>query len=357
MKILLDINHPAYFHFFREFILRAREEGHRLLITSRDKDCLIDLFRAYDIPYINKGRGQSSLAGKFFHLFREVLFLYRKAKTFQPDLFLSFASPYAAIVGKLLRKKVITFDDTEPDPLLHRIYPRFSDLILTPSCFEKELGPRHLRFNGYKEAAYMPRTERHPGIRSGLGIPEEGPLVLVRFVSHGATHELGQKGISLKQKIQAVEEFSKYAHVRISSEGNLPEELKSYGFHCPPDQMHALMAECALLYGESTTMAAEAAHLDLPSVVVEEKGRGYLRDLQKKYGIVHWYKEGQQEEALHTALSILKKERTFPDNISQRILAEATDTTRLLLWIMDYFPCSIQLLLDHPGKIGEFRNG
>ena len=39
--------------------------------------------------------------------------LYKLAKYFEPDLFLSFASPYAGQVATILKKPHISFTDTE----------------------------------------------------------------------------------------------------------------------------------------------------------------------------------------------------------------------------------------------------
>ena len=43
MKVLIDINHPAHVHFFRQPALALQRAGHEVLFTSRDKDVTQEL--------------------------------------------------------------------------------------------------------------------------------------------------------------------------------------------------------------------------------------------------------------------------------------------------------------------------
>ena len=38
MKILIDINHPAHVHYFKNFIKIMEKKGHEFLIISRNKE-------------------------------------------------------------------------------------------------------------------------------------------------------------------------------------------------------------------------------------------------------------------------------------------------------------------------------
>ena len=43
MRILLDITHPAHVHFFRNPINLLQDKGHEVCVTTRDKDCTLEL--------------------------------------------------------------------------------------------------------------------------------------------------------------------------------------------------------------------------------------------------------------------------------------------------------------------------
>ena len=61
---------------------------------------------------------------------------------FKPDIFFSFASPYAAQVSMLIRNPHIAFTDTEHAKLGNLAFSYFSKVILTPTCFDKNFGKK-----------------------------------------------------------------------------------------------------------------------------------------------------------------------------------------------------------------------
>lgn len=355
MNILLDINHPSHFHFFRKFILEIREKGYNVIITAAEKDCLHELFKAWNIPFINKGKRSGNLFGKALKLLRETWMIYRIARKNNIDLFLSFASPYAAIAGKLAGKPVITFDDTENDFLLHLFFPTFSEFIITPECYEKDFGRKHYRFRGYKESTYLREFLDKEMDNDKQADTKKSPVVLIRFVRHSATHELGEKGYTIQEKVTIVSEISPFAEVYISSEEKLPGELKDYQINIPPEKMHQFLKTIDLYFGESTTMAAESAVLGIPSILTEDKGRGYIRDLQSRFGIIQTFKRKNYKAAIKEAIDYLQNfpsSRPDKKEIYSAILKESIDITPFLVNIVENFPSSLhELKKDIPRRI------
>lgn len=354
MNIFIDINHPSHFHFFRKFILEIREKEHNMIITSAEKDCLHELFNAYNIPFINKGKRSGNLFGKAFKLLRETWMIYKIARKNKIDLFLSFASPYAAVAGKLAGKPVISIDDTENDVLLHLFFPTFSDFIITPECYEKDFGRKHYRFQGYKESVYL-REFLEQGLTNDKPHDiKKTPVVLIRFVQHFATHELSEKGYTKQEQILIVSEISSYAKVYISSEEKLPEELEDYKLNIPPENMHEFLKSIDLFFGESTTMAAESAVLGIPVILVEDKGRGYINDLQSRFGNIHTFKRKNYKGAIKKAIESLENipsSRPDKKEIYSAILKKSTDITPFLINIVENFPSSLNELKKDPTRI------
>jgi uncharacterized protein len=155
MKILIDIGHPAHVHYFKHFIAEMQRMGHSFLITARDKEITFDLLEKYGIPYINRGKGGKSLPGKLAYILKADFFILKQARRFKPDLFLSFASTYAAHAAWLSRKPHIALDDTEHAKLELLLYPPFTKDILTPFCFRKDLGEKQIRLQSYIEFSYL----------------------------------------------------------------------------------------------------------------------------------------------------------------------------------------------------------
>jgi len=187
--------------------------------------------------------------------------------------------------------------------------------------------------------AYLHPTRFTPDklVLDELGLKENEPYVIIRFVSWQASHDRGHKGISFENKIKAVKEFSKHARVLISSESPLPEELQPYRFTLPPHRMHDAIAFASLIIGEGFTMLSEAAVLGTPAILVHDTYCYYLREQQEKYGLVFNYTESEQDQqhAIAKGVELLNtpgiKEQWQQKRA--RMLEEKIDVTA---WLVDF---------------------
>ena len=155
MKILIDIGHPAHVHYFKNFIWNMKKRGHEFVISARDKEVTHQLLKAYKIYFHSRGSGGKGLFNKMIYFFEGDYKIYKLVKVFKPNLLLSFASPYLAHISKLTGIPHIVLDDTENNKWNHRLYAPFSAVILTPSCFSKNLGVKQIFFNSYMELCYL----------------------------------------------------------------------------------------------------------------------------------------------------------------------------------------------------------
>lgn len=354
MRVLIDINHPQHVHCFRFFIHIMKSKGHEVVVISRDKEIEHKLLDFYNIPYIDRGKGQKSLAGKFFYFFKAVYIIFKNAAVFKPDIILSFGTPYPAIVGWLLRIPHVSFNDTEFAKLHHMLTDPFSKCIITPSCYKHNLGKKHIRFRGLFELCYLHNKYFNPdeSILKILGLNNNEKFVIIRFVSWNALHDMGLQGISDENKIRMVNVFSKFAQVFITSENDLPEELEKYKLHIPVNRIHDALSYASLLLGESATMAAESAVLGTPAIYLDEIGRGYTDELESKYHAVWNFSTTpkQQQLAIEKGVEIIKDSSTkiIAQEISEKIKKDSADFTSLMVWFVENFPQSINILKDNP---------
>lgn len=270
-----------------------KSKGHEIFITARDKEVTHNLLQAYNLEFANRGKGKNNLIGKFLYIFQADYLIFNHARKFKPDIFLSFSSPYAAHVSKLLRKPHIAFDDTEHAKLSRKFYLPFTDTVLTPTSFNIYLGKKQKKFNGLMELTYLHPNYfiPDPNIYNYLNIDKRDKYVFFRFISWDAHHDKGHHGISEKIKFKAVKEFSKMAKVFISSEGKLPNELEKYRINIPVHLIHHVLYYSSLYFGESGTMATESAILGTPTVRVSSltKLLGNFRELSEKYKLVYFF--------------------------------------------------------------------
>lgn len=337
MRILIDINHPAHVHYFRNFSKIMLKKGHDILFVSRDKEMAHKLLNLYHIPYIDRGKGRDGKIGKFIYLLYADLKLLRLSQEFKPDLYLNFLHPYPSQVAKLLGKPSLVFSDTEHASLHHRLTVPFATKVYTPSCYRIDLGSKQVRFNSFMELAYLHPNyfTPNPCILDLLGIRDGEKYVIVRFVSWAAAHDFGHTGMSLENKIEAVKRLAKHAKVFITSEGTLPQELEQYRIKIHFDKMHDAIYYSSLLFGESATMASEAAVLGTPSIFIDNDGRGYTDEEERRYGIVFNFTESPEDQQR----AIVKAEEIVADSqshekfrkVREKLLAECIDTTQFMV--------------------------
>lgn len=334
MNILIDINHPAHVHYFRNLYKRLTSEGHKVLVVSRNKEIEQELLSQYKIPYINRGKGALSVSGKLFYQFYAVAKLVQLMRKHKIDKVLSFMHPYGAQAAWFMRRKSILFSDTENANLHHKMSVPFATEVHTPSCFERDLGDKHTRFKGFMELSYLHPNYFTPdrSVIEQLNLKDEKPITVVRFVSWGAVHDIGHTGITEQDKIALVQKLSEVSNVFISSEGKLPDELMKYELQIDKTKIHSLLHYSNLFIGESATMASESAMLGTPAIYIDNEGRGYTNHLEKEYRIVSNFKEKSEEvsRATNKALSVLETDKSKFQAIRERILKENIDTSEYI---------------------------
>lgn len=333
-----------------------KKEDHKFMIVARDKDCTFALLDHAGIPYIKAKQGSTKLFGKFIYYIKTVFFYIKLSLKFKPDLIFSFGSPYAAVLSFLIQKPHIVFDDTDYNPIIQFLYKPFSKAIIVPSCFQSKKGRKHISVNTYLELAYLHPAYFKPDntIFQILNLDPGNFYIVVRFVSWKAVHDIGKQGISNDQKKYIIKKLSEYARVYISSEVPVPIEIQNYIHPIQPHLMHNLLANASLYYGESPTMAAEAAVLGIPSVYVSNSKRGYVDELTNKYQLIFSYSNSKKdiEFSIQKSIEILKTS-DIKNNWQQKrykMLSEKTDLTKFLTWFINNFPESFKIMKKNPNN-------
>ena len=335
MRILVDIGHPGHVHFYKHVIWKLREHGHEILIAARDKDITLNLLNDLGFSY----HTLSALGGTRWGLYREFLVrewaLFRLIQEFDPHVVTEIGGVFIAPVCKLLKKTSVVFTDTEHVAIDRYLTHPFATVIYTPQNFKRKLGPRHIRYAGFHELAYLhPKYfQPDPAILDELGLEAGEPFIVLRFVAWNASHDVGHKGFSPSLKHEIVETFSQYGRVFITSETKLPHEFESYRMSISPSRMHDVLAYALLYLGEGATMATEAGFLGTPAVYTSSLvgTMGNFDELMNSYGLVYSYRDPR--EAIQQATTLLRQEKTKIEwsKKRKRLLADKIDVTRFVV--------------------------
>lgn len=356
MRILVDIGHPAHVHYFRNALKQLMAKGHDILITTRDKEVTLGLLESYGFSYTCTGKNKKGGFNKLLTMIRNDLAIYKAARRFKPDLFLSFFSPFAAQVGAFIRKPVIGFTDTEFAKLSIRLTLPFTNHVFTPECFSTDFGEKHIRFKGYMEHFYL-----HPdyftadkAILKELGLEEDEPYYLMRFVSFNAGHDKGESGIDKQSKEEIAEILSSRHRLFISSEDSLPKKFEKYRISISPHKFHDLLAFSHLYVGEGITTASESSLLGVPAVLINTLTTSYI-DEHEKNGLLFRYSNAADAVGKIRELADNDNIRAEFRQKSKAVTGELIDCTRYLVWLLDNYPSSIAQLQQNPLFQYSFR--
>lgn len=334
--------------------------GHDILFTCREKEFEINLLEHYGLDYRSFGKKYSTLAGKIFGLIKFDVKEFLTGLKFKPDIFLSHGSIYAAHASVLLGRPHISLEDTFNFEQI-RLYKPFTDVILTSDYEHPLRSKKVIKYSGYHELAYLHPKRFHPDVNilNELGVLKDEKYSILRFVSWKASHDTGHKGIAEGGKIKAVNSFEKYGRVFISSESELPDLLKPYQLKIPPDRIHDAIAFASLLYGESSTMAEEAAMLGTPAVYFYNNSTYYTKHLENKYQLMFNFSESEEDQikAIELGKNLLNDSKTKTDWAVKRqvMLNEKIDVTEFLIWFIEKWPESFSIMKENPQYQERFK--
>ena len=311
MKAMICFTHPAWVHQFHHILWQMQERGDEVLAFVAEKDGNSKLLDSYGIPYVRcaKSTGKNPVEKAFLFLKLSLQFSLA-ALRFKPDIMIGRAAPMLSVASWVSGKPHLLYEDTEVSRFALQICKRLSTKLLTPRTFLTDLGPRQERLDTYKELFYL-----HPSVFTpdkqklrDVGFNPDEEYILVRFVAWNASHDIGKKGLDDAGKIALVKKLEKYGRVYVSSEGNVPQELKPYLLQTPYELVHHVLAFAKLVYSEGATMASEAVVLGTHALYVNTIVSGSTREQAERFGLLYNFNEGEDryEKADAKAIELLE---------------------------------------------------
>ncbi len=330
MNILVEISHPAHVHFFRHPIRIWREQGHQVLIVTRDKEIAHALLDEIGLKYIPLSKQRMHIWSQVIELLSQWIKIFQLITRRKIDVAISISGLFTAVPAKLAGIVSITDTDTEDAVLSNLIAFRFSDVVLTPAAFLRQADvPNLVTYNSFHELAYLHPKRFTPDTQDvqDFHIFEHDKFLVIRLVRWKALHDIHEKGISedaLREMIRLYEPEG--YQVLVSSERRLSADFAPYLLTGNFSRIFHLLAFSEGYIGESPTMAMEAAILGRPSVLISSRAShlGYTTAMQQKYGLLHAFDNFerakpflQQEflsERVHDDI-VRGQERLFSENI------------------------------------------
>lgn len=360
MKIVVGIAHPKQVYMFKNLIKSFQDNHHEVLVLVVDKEVSCKLLDVFGIEYVKIGVNKKKYLQKIFAIIPLTIKTFIKSFFFKPDLYIGQALPHFALNSFFFQKPFILLEDTEIAKSLYNQVMKFVSSVITNSNFLDDFKDKHIRVDANLECAYLHPNVYKPDkeIFRYLEIAEGERYVFLRFVSWSAFHDKGHRGLSLDAKIKAVEEFSKYTKVFISSEYELEDIFKKYEVNIPVNLFHSLEYYADLVFGESPTITTESAMLGTPSLCISSWAHGNLGNFKElsKCDMSHSFHPNDEYLAIDKGIEILKgKLKITYKGRSLKFMEEHINLSAFLYWFILNYPQSHQIVIEDPNYQDRFK--
>jgi hypothetical protein len=364
MKILFHLGHPAHFHLFKNVITSLNNNGHKIFVLIKKKDVLEELLLSSSIEYKNilpNGRKNNKLFIFIGFLIQSLKMLFFCLKSF-PNVLVG-TSVSTPIISKLIFSKSINVneDDAEVVPLYSKLSYPFSDNILAPkNCSVSKWSEKKTNISSYHELAYL-----HPNnftasedIASNY-VDISNPYFIIRFAKLNAHHDTNIGGITNDIASRVINLLQPFGKIYITSERLLSDDLEKYRIQINPIDIHHVMAFTSIYIGDSQTMAAESAVLGVPFIRFNDfVGRiSYLDELENKYKLGYGFKTNEIDKLYRKVneLIIMPNRKEIFQKRRQNMLSEKIDYSKFLIWYIENYPESVNILKENPDYQYRFR--
>ncbi len=350
MRILFNVAHPAHVHLFKNPISLLDDKGHEIEIAALERETTRNLLNALGLPHTSLGKSHKDLLVKYVDTVRRDVKMARLIKATRPDILVSTGIPYSAQAGRICGIPSVAFSDTEIATLVLQAVIPFVSAVCTPSCFYLDLGPKHVRYDGYHELAYLsPKYfSPDPSVLDGLGLEKDDTYVLLRVSSADSSHD-SRFGKSFLDHASSGLKFLRglelYGRVLLTSEVPLPKGLREFQVNIEPHLMHDLISFATLYVGEGATMASEAGVLGVPWVYVSNTTRGYLTDQEHRYGLGYTVADWKAAEEKAADLMGRENLKSSWQAKRKRLLSEKVDVSEFIADFVGNWPESFVRLL------------
>ena len=296
MNILIDIGHPAHIHYYRNLAKELEKSGHKITWTIKNIEILKILRDIYGFSYYTLPGKVDNLLGKIMRQVQFDIKLLNICRREKIDVAIG-TSVSVAHVSRILKVKSIIFDDDDDEvqPIVTKYVNPFADTLLSPDSLKgKRKRKDTIYYAGFHELAYLHPNRFHPdeSVLSKVGLKKGETFFIMRFNVFKAHHDVGIKGLSLKQKIALIDILKPYGRIFITTERNIEPELEEYQLPISPENIHSFMAYATIFLGDSQTMTSEAAMLGVPSLRCNSfAGRiSYLEEEEHHYDLTFGFR-------------------------------------------------------------------
>ena len=273
MKIWFDLTNSPHVHFFRDMIAELKEEGHEILVTTRDQANTIDLLKLYHIDYMvvgsSYGKKLSSKVKGNINRARQLAKIIKREKV---DVAISQSSFTSAIAGRLAGVPTIYTNDNE-----HAMGNKVSFV-----CAHHIFIPEFIPINKVTNLLVSKKkVQQYPGVKEGI-------YLWRKYLGNGNAASAARKKIFLRPEPYYAQYYKgkenpfdddlvalkdEFDIVVLPRDKTQAEHYKSPRFSGitvaeKPLTLDEIVNECQLFIGAGGTMTREMAVIGIPTISI-----------------------------------------------------------------------------------------
>lgn len=363
MRILIDINHPAHVHLFKNFIFEIKKKNNIVIVTVKDIPVAKRLLEKYGIDYICLGEKLDALIGKFIKQIHYNQLLYQLIKKYKIELGIG-TSITLAHVSRFTKMKSFIFDDDDAavEPLFAKFGHPFADHIISPNCLAYErMRASDITYAGYHELAYLHPNRFLPDVKilSEINIKPDEPYFILRFNAFKAHHDVGVQGLNLQKKRELINLLSIHGKIFITAERKIETEFECFRLNSSPEKIHSLIYYATMFIGDSQTMTSEAAMLGTPALKCNSfAGKLSIpNELENSYELCYAFLPKNYNNMLTKVKELISNPNLKQEFQCrrQKMLADKIDVTAFMVWFVENYPDSVQIMKTNPDYQYNFK--
>jgi hypothetical protein len=363
MNYLFDIGHPGQVHLFKHTIRILKEKDHNVIVTVKQIPSAIELLDKFGINYITLGKKFDSIFLKGFSQLKYNFKLFIIARKYKINLGIG-SSITIAHVSRFHKMKSIILDDDDPQAvkLFANLAHPFAHSILSPNALALfRNSKKDITYFGSHELFYLHPKYFKPDISvlNELGLSIDKPFFILRFVAVKAYHDLGEEGLTLKQKQLIIEKIKEFGQVLITSEKAIEPELEQYKLTISPEKIHHLLYYAKMFIGDSQTMTSEAAILGTPALKCNSFAHRLSLPnlLENKYDLCYAFSNNEFDKMILKIDLLLNNKGLKAEwkTKANQFFEETIDTTSFLVWFIENYPKSAKIMKENPDYQYNFK--
>jgi hypothetical protein len=280
MRVLVDLCVEADGLMFKKLTEELVNRGHKVLLTTRDKVHLPELFSYLGLKPHVVGRYATTLEGKLVASSERVAKMARLVlKEFGGlDAVVSNTGVEACRVGFGLGAQVHTFHD-HPEALHQTLLTiPLSTYVYVPWIIDRAIYVKYclsaeqiVSYRGFLATAWMPYVKRDEHVLDKLSLDPDRSIVVFRESEIGAAYLFGKQDITLPAVKKLAQKHSEWQFVGRPRYETKPiikyfKNHPNVKVYKEPIPLQSLWAETDLLIGGGATMCLEATWFGTPTI-------------------------------------------------------------------------------------------